>query len=267
MLFVLTVLLAGALAQTTGDAINANLDQLVQSYNANLNQVPSFVKAVLGDENLHIYFTTNAGPVYEYAAITQNGLITEAAVWADANGNQNHDPWEAKGLSPTMELRVTEATMTNIAQSSNPLLAFKNAWGSEIKFKPISLVANVKMFVANIGMFIAGFFLPQPAAKYAAGHVCQHGGECTTGYCLYAYGQGADRTYQCSCAQLTLVVQDPCTANPLQPGQGTNKGIGETCNHGGECASTYCVGVGQGPPWVYKCSCDAFRYDESCANP
>ena len=38
------------------------------------------------------------------------------------------------------------------------------------------------------------------------------------------------------------------------------KSVGEVCEHGGECETGNCVGVGQGPPWTYKCSCDPFRF-------
>jgi hypothetical protein len=38
------------------------------------------------------------------------------------------------------------------------------------------------------------------------------------------------------------------------------KEVGEVCAHGGECITGNCVGVGQGPPWTYQCSCDPFRF-------
>jgi len=40
----------------------------------------------------------------------------------------------------------------------------------------------------------------------------------------------------------------------------TKKQPGDICNHGGECGTGNCVGEGQGPPWTYRCSCDAFKY-------
>ena len=39
---------------------------------------------------------------------------------------------------------------------------------------------------------------------------------------------------------------------------------GAVCKHGGECLSGNCIGDGQGPPWTYRCSCDAFTYKASC---
>jgi hypothetical protein len=42
------------------------------------------------------------------------------------------------------------------------------------------------------------------------------------------------------------------------------KRVGQVCQHGGECETGNCVGVGQGPPWTYKCSCNAFKYETNC---
>jgi hypothetical protein len=42
------------------------------------------------------------------------------------------------------------------------------------------------------------------------------------------------------------------------------KNPGEVCQHGGECRTGNCVGVGQGPPWVYECSCDPFKFTTGC---
>lgn len=46
------------------------------------------------------------------------------------------------------------------------------------------------------------------------------------------------------------------------PGQAPSggKAVGEICAHGGECTTGNCVGVGMGPPWTYKCSCDPFKF-------
>jgi len=93
------VLFAGtAIAQTF------DIPTLVNMYNQNVNQVPGYVKSVIGNENLHIYFTLNDGSTYEFAAITKNAKITEASAWVDADNNGNHDAWKARGIKPTMKL-------------------------------------------------------------------------------------------------------------------------------------------------------------------
>ena len=50
---------------------------------------------------------------------------------------------------------------------------------------------------------------------------------------------------------------------PGNPAQG-KKEPGEICAHGGECRTGNCVGVGMGPPWIYQCSCDPFRFTTGC---
>jgi len=46
----------------------------------------------------------------------------------------------------------------------------------------------------------------------------------------------------------------------VNTGEVVKKSAGEVCQHGGECKSGNCVGVGQGPPWTYQCSCDPFKF-------
>lgn len=36
------------------------------------------------------------------------------------------------------------------------------------------------------------------------GDICQHGGQCETGNCIYSHGEGAERTYKCSCDPFKL---------------------------------------------------------------
>ncbi len=58
---------------------------------------------------------------------------------------------------------------------------------------------------------VKNFFRPVPVTQYPSqtgtlpvGAVCQHGGECATGYCVYESGEGAERTYKCSCDAFKL---------------------------------------------------------------
>ena len=248
---------------TAGVFAQVDVQMLMDMYNGNIDKVPDFVKSTIGDENLHIIFTTSTGEIWEYAAVTKAGKITEAAMWADGNGNKNHDAWEGKNLSPTMELHTSEQILIGIAGAQDPVAALRAEWGKGIEFRPVSIVANVKMLFVNVGFWFAGFFMPpalQPSTG-KAGSICQNGGECDSGNCLYVSGQGADRLHKCSCEQFVLTIRDPCPQTIYNIPQSSGKAIGELCNHGGECNSGNCIGVGQGPPWTYKCSCDPFKYD------
>jgi hypothetical protein len=93
------------------------------------------------------------------------------------------------------------------------------------------------------------------------GAVCNHGGECETGNCIYIGGEGPDRTYKCSCDPFRY---DPyvdsegnCPNVPEYPEDDSGK-AGALCQHGGQCESGNCIGIVPGQ--VYKCSCDPYRF-------
>ncbi|NTV24264.1 MAG: hypothetical protein HGA85_07915 [Nanoarchaeota archaeon] len=95
------------------------------------------------------------------------------------------------------------------------------------------------------------------------GDVCQHGGECVSKNCV-GVGQGPPWTYKCSCDPFTFKTSCPAASQPAPSNPSSKKPAGEICQHGGECTTGNCVGVGQGPPWTYRCSCDAFKYVTGC---
>jgi hypothetical protein len=94
------------------------------------------------------------------------------------------------------------------------------------------------------------------------GAICQHGGECTSGNCV-GEGQGPSWTYRCSCDPMTYKTACPTKPTPQVDASG-KRPAGELCDHGGQCKTGNCVGVGQGPPWTYRCSCDTSRFTTGC---
>ncbi|MEK6968313.1 MAG: hypothetical protein AABX51_06795, partial [Nanoarchaeota archaeon] len=107
-------------------------------------------------------------------------------------------------------------------------------------------------------------------------------------FCITAFG-GDYRAKAIKCEENGMVVCTlPCAINPpprfcafdINRPRGANappisfcppivsggvaqqkKDVGATCNHGGECTTGNCVGVGMGPPWTYQCSCNPFRME------
>lgn len=75
--------------------------------------------------------------------------------------------------------------------------------GPELQQPAQVAVPNV---FTRIWWAIQDFFKPTsiPMTKKAVGEVCDHGGECQTGNCIYAGGEGPDRTYKCSCDPFKL---------------------------------------------------------------
>ncbi|MBR9682273.1 MAG: hypothetical protein GOV02_01230 [Candidatus Aenigmarchaeota archaeon] len=175
--------------------------EAVDMYNTQLASLPDSARGFLGDENLHLYIID--GTTEEYAAITVIGVITEFEDWTDSDVDGNHDQWFVDGKTATMAVYVNMATLESINNSPNPARAFLDAWGSDIRYEGLTLGSQIKAFFMGIGMWFAGFFVPDidvtQGTLNAVGEVCQHGGECDTGNCIYVSGEGPERTYKCSC--------------------------------------------------------------------
>ena len=193
------------------------LDQAKNMYNSYLMGTPEFAQGFFGNERLHLIMT-EAGDIKEYAAITQDGMITEMESWKDEDANNNHDSWQALGKVATFEVSFNFDTLKNIATSQDPIQSFRDAWGEDIVYKGLSIQAKIKVFFMNVGVALSGLFggvveVPvqsQSPILKIVGEVCSDGGECETGNCLYDSGEGAERIYRCSCEPLTLVIQNPC---------------------------------------------------------
>ena len=256
----LLALFVAVLFVGTAAAQSFDVPTLVKMYNQNVNQVPDYVKSVIGNENLHIVFTLNDGTTYQFAAITKNAMITEAEAWADADGDGNHDAWQARGIKPTMKLSSNEGVLRGIAASPDPLVAFRQEWGKGIKFEALDFASNIKLSIANIGLWFFGLFSPMPKAqpKHAVGAKCQNGGECVTGNCVESVA--GSRDFRCSCEALRYVAQIPCPKTIYNIPHTTNKAVGEPCNDGGECTTGNCVAEHAGSQ-LMRCSCDPFKYD------
>ena len=100
--------------------------------------------------------------------------------------------------------------------------------------------------------------------KQENGALCDHGGQCLSGNCV-GTGQGPPWTYRCSCDPFKYATAcQPTPESESQKLPDTGRDNGQVCDHGGQCSSGNCVGVGQGPPWTYKCSCDPFKFATAC---
>jgi hypothetical protein len=88
-----------------------------------------------------------------------------------------------------------------------------------------------------------------PAKNRDPGQLCDNGGQCKSGMCL---GVVPGREYRCSCIGSQSKWQNcPVTSSSSLPA--TNRKAGQTCQHGGQCASGMCLGVIPGQ--LYQCSC------------
>lgn len=160
------------------------------------------------------------------------------------------------------EIIMTECQLDSILSSSSRYGAFAYLFTNG----KVAIVA--KGFWNQLKMRVARMFFMGAMKKAAVavetdclkmdGAVCQHGGECKSGNCV-GVGQGPPWTYQCSCDPTTFKTNCAVPPVPVTNSNG-KRPAGELCEHGGQCSSGNCVGVGQGPPWTYRCSCETSRY-------
>ncbi|MCD6576139.1 MAG: hypothetical protein J7K73_03190 [Nanoarchaeota archaeon] len=129
----------------------------IHEYNNQITNLPGIAKNMLGNENLHIFFEFGNETI-EYAAKTRDGMIVETGNWIDGDNDGNYDLWQEKGERTTMKVYFDQAAIEKIAESDNPVKAFKEAWGNEIKYEGVTATSKIKTFFMDVGVFFAGLF-------------------------------------------------------------------------------------------------------------
>lgn len=106
--------------------------------------------------------------------------------------------------NPDYVATIADCALDNALASNNPASAFAYLYNKR------HLTIEPHGFFNIIKFKVAMFFAKGPiesmekeistgCSKKKVGAVCNHGGECETGNCIYVTGQGAERTYKCSC--------------------------------------------------------------------
>lgn len=235
----------------------------IPSLNAQLgtcaNEVPSPADRFLKDEIVSVKIFMQDGSTEPFTVTTQAGKITDI---------------EAVGASkPTFIVGLGECEFDTILRTSNKLGAIAymyqqnkitlSAVGffNRLKFGVVKLFINpVFKRIAEETTTACSTAGGDAAEKKEVGAVCQHGGECKTGNCIYDTGEGPNRIYRCSCDPFKLVTTPGCPQTPEYPESNLGQ-PGDICQHGGQCESGNCIYVGgAGADRVYKCSCDPFNY-------
>lgn len=166
--------------------------------------------------------------------------------------------------SPGYEIFMDECTFDTVLKNGFGAFSYLYLQG-KIKVVPKGFWNKLKF---NVAKAFATGILKKSAVEVKSecqkenGAVCQHGGECSSGNCV-GDGQGPPWTYRCSCDPSKYMASCPAETAPAANPSGLRP-AGELCEHGGQCETGNCVGVGQGPPWTYRCSCNAFKYETGC---
>jgi len=202
---------------------------------------------------------------HHWMIIIQDGPHVEYYSMTTANG---HVVATSRGRRTTPE--VTAKMMTS-RQTIDAILASPNAGKAvidaiqrgAIKIEYSSGAAAWRLR-AMVGAANAGLLgsAQQVSNGKPAGAVCAHGGECDSSNCVGdGIGGSTSWTYRCSCDPYRYTTTGCKADSSLVP---RTKDNGQVCAHGGECQSGNCVGMGQGPPWTYGCSCDPFVFRTTC---
>ncbi|MCQ6962020.1 hypothetical protein PV02_02315 [Methanolobus chelungpuianus] len=128
--------------------IVSDLGNKVDEYNQNAGYVPSYLKALLGEEVIQLVIVTDEGDERYIKVVTEDSYIT-AFEEVDKDTEFN----------ATMVVGVNEATARTIINSQDPLDEFIAAKDNgEIVIEPVGLVNTVKYTVANVVMEVSQLF-------------------------------------------------------------------------------------------------------------
>jgi hypothetical protein len=135
LMLILTALIPVASADVVSD-----LDIKVNEYNENAENLPSFLKSLLGDEVIKLVIMTNDGEDIYIKAVTEDAYVT---VFEEIDENTDIDE--------NIIIGTSEDTVQSILNSEEPLTTFLDAKDKdEIIIEPVGFVNNVTFTVANI---------------------------------------------------------------------------------------------------------------------
>lgn len=215
-------------------------------------QVPSPMDKLFGDDLINVQVVRNDGSKDVFMITTEDGKVTSIET--------------GYSEKPTYVATLAECALDAVLKSDNQAGALAYIYANKhLTIGPHgvwrSIVFRVVMFFARGRIASNAEQIDVSCPKGAVGDVCQDGGDCETGNCIYISGEGADRLYRCSCDAFKYdpyVDSDGKCINAVEyPESGKGK-AGDLCQHGGQCESGNCIGIVPGQ--VYKCSCDAFKY-------
>ncbi len=117
---------------------------LVSEMNKQVDMVPGFIVGLFGNEKINLYITLYSGDELKAGVVTKNGKISSVT----------KDLLE----TPTMNVYSDEGTISEIANSKDPLTDFRKALGQgRIKYEGVGLVGSVKSGIVSVTLGVYGF--------------------------------------------------------------------------------------------------------------
>jgi len=219
-------------------------------------EIPPPMGILFGNDVINVQIVRNDGSRDVFRVTTEDRMLTSI----ELGGSDN----------PSYVAAIAECAFDNVLQSENMMgsLAFLYDSGHlSIGGHGVlnTIILRVATLFARGAIQDMGQETEVMCPPKAVGEVCNHGGECTTGNCIYVSGQGAERTYRCSCDAFKYDPytdsQGNCPGEITYPETSTGK-PGDVCQHGGQCETGNCIYVaGEGAGRIYKCSCDPFKFE------
>lgn len=139
LMIVMMVLMTLLMPVASADVVN-DLEIAINEYNENADQVPSFLKNLLGNEVIKLIIMTNDGEEIYIKAITEDAYITTfEEVDEDAE------------FGETIIVGTNEATVDEILNSEDALGTFLDAKDNgDIVIEPVGFANSVTFGIANV---------------------------------------------------------------------------------------------------------------------
>lgn len=140
MLILLCVSISGAVIDLN------NLQNSIDSYNDNINNAPTVLRTLLGDEKVNVTILLNNSSTVAWGFETKNARI----VRSEKGGIEN----------PTIDVYATEDAIYRVENAADPAAAYRDAERSgEVSIKGNTLGAKLKLTAAlSSGEAIKFFF-------------------------------------------------------------------------------------------------------------
>jgi hypothetical protein len=122
------------------------LDQVKEDYNSNIENIPGFVRKLIGTERINCYVETEGGDEVILSAITEKGMIEELKL--------------EELEEPTMIVHTSEATIEAILEAEDPVAMLKQALkNDELTYKAQGFTKKLKWGFNSMLMKVSGLFI------------------------------------------------------------------------------------------------------------
>ncbi len=112
-------------------------DALKEGYNANIQNVPNFIKTLFGDARINVNIEEGNKELIKRKIITKNGKIMSIE--------------EGNHAKPDYQIWTAEATVDEILRAEKPIGAFTNALSKgDVTIKAFGIRAQAKLFAAKM---------------------------------------------------------------------------------------------------------------------